>query len=442
MKQTKPSPISTKKAATTKPANIADWTILIYMAGDNDLDDFGGDDLAEMKKVGSSDRLHVIVQRDTAAAGVPARRYRVRKGTSAEADVVLNIGETNTGDPKVLADFLKWGRTNYPAHRTMAVLWNHGSGWDDTDIYAEAKRRGLNPPAARPAGTGGQRRSGARGRPMLPGGFIQRSAAKKRFRGPFFLTAFQLEKVGGKRRAIAFDDDAQDFLDSVEMKNVFNAAAKAAKRKFDVIGMDACLMSMVETGLQVQQAGEVFCGSQEVEPGEGWPYDRILKALAAKPEMDGRELSKVIVNEFVASCSKSQAVTQSAFDLAALTHVQETTNELGALLAKALKKHDMTLEGSISVARRMAQGYEHPDYVDLCDFCTRLSALWPASAPTASKVQAAVAACVFANSAPNAKVKASRGLSIYLPLGKVSPLYKNLDFAKGGWADFLAARVA
>jgi hypothetical protein len=119
MKKTKSTPTA------TKPANLADWTILIYMAGDNDLDDFGGDDLAEMKKVGSSDRIHVLVQRDTAAAGVPARRYRARKGTSAESDVVQNIGETNTGDPKVLADFLKWGRTKYPAKRTMAVLWNH-----------------------------------------------------------------------------------------------------------------------------------------------------------------------------------------------------------------------------------------------------------------------------------------------------------------------------
>lgn len=427
---------------TSKPTTMADWTILIYMAGDNDLDDFGSIDLAEMKKVGSSDRINILVQRDTAAAGIPARRYRVQKGTSEAADVVQDLGETNTGDPKVLADFLKWGRTKYPAKRTMAVLWNHGSGWDDTDIYAEAKRRKLNPPAARPASGVGLRRSGARGRPVLPGGFVKRSAAKKRFRGPFFLTAFQLENVGGKRRAIAFDDDAQDFLDSVELKNVFQAAAKAAKRKFDVIGMDACLMSMVETGLQVQQSGEVFCGSQEVEPGDGWPYDRIFKALAAKPEMDGRELCKIIVKEFVTSYPKSQAVTQSAFDLATLTEVQKAANELGALLAKAYKTSDFATQGAIMNARVKAQGYEHPDYVDLSDFATRLAASLPSCAAIAKKVRDAVAACVFTSSAPNVKVKGSRGLSIYLPLGKVSPLYKNLDFAKGGWGAFLAARMA
>lgn len=436
MKKTSPSRAAASSAAT------ADWTILVYMAGDNNLDDFGAKDIGEMKKIGSSDRIHVLVQRDTGAAGVATKRYRVRKGTGIEDDVVQKLGETNTGDPKVLADFLKWGRTNYPAKRTMTVLWNHGAGWDDTDIYAEARRRGLKPPEARPASTAGARRSGVRGKPLLPGGFIHRSAAKKRFRGPFFLTAFQFDKASGPRRAIAFDDDAQDFLDSVEMKNVFAAAAKAAKRKIDVIGMDACLMAMVETGLQVQQSGEFYCGSQEVEPGDGWPYDRILKALAAKPTMDGRELTKLIVKEYVASYPKSEAVTLAAFELAALDAVQKAADELGSLLAKAYKKGDFATQGALMDARVRSQGYEHPDYVDLVDFSARLAKSLPAYAATAKKIQAAVAACVFANSAPNAKVKGSHGLSIYLPMGKVSPLYKNLDFAKGGWGAFLAARVA
>ncbi len=430
------------KEGTTKSAALADWTILIYMAGDNDLDDFGGDDIQEMKRVGSSDKINIIVQRDTAAAGVPAYRYRVRKGGSAKDDIVQDLGETNTGDPAVLADFLKWGREQYPAKRTMAVLWNHGSGWDDTDIYAEARRRKLNPPAARPPSGAGTRR-GAVGRPTLPGGFVHRSAVRKRFRGSFFIStkAFDQETVNGKRRAIAFDDNAQDFLDSVEMKNVFLAAVKDAGRKFDVIGMDACLMSMVETALQVRDAGDVFVGSQEIEPGEGWPYDRILPKLAAKTTMDGRELTKIIVKEFVASYKTSQAVTQSAFDLAKLGAVQKAADELGDAMVGAFKKKDFALQGAITDARLRAQGYEHPDYVDLVDFASCLAANVPACKAIADKVQAAVSACVYANSAPNAKVKASRGLSIYLPLGKVSPLYKNLDFAKGGWAAFVAARV-
>jgi hypothetical protein len=439
---TKPSAKTPKKAPAkpaAKPPAVADWTILIYMAGDNNLDDAGHDDIMEIKKIGSSDRIHVVVQRDSATAGVGGRRYHVKKGTTMAQDEITNLGRINTGDPKVLSDFLSWGLTSYPAKRTMAVLWNHGSGWDDTDIYEEARRRGLNPvPSASSAG-GGARRAGMRG--TLPMGFRAHRVVKvKRNRGPFFVTAFKLDE---KRRAIAFDDDAQDFLDSVEMKNVFAAVVKKTGRKFDVIGMDACLMSMVETGLQVQKSGVVYCGSQEIEPGDGWPYDRILKQLAANPGMDGTALASLIVKEYGASYPKSEPVTQSAFDLAALSAVQKAADALGTLLAKALQDSaDLMIQGAINVARKRSQKYEHPDYVDLSDFSTNLAALWPQSAKAATAVQQAIGKCVFANTAVHANVKRSRGLSIYLPVDNVSELYRKLDFAKGGWAKFLAAYKA
>lgn len=427
--------------STTKATTTADWTLLIYIAGDNDLDSFGMKDIKEMKVHGSSEKIHVIVQRDTARLGAGTARYRIKKGTTLAKDKLIDLGETNTGDPAVLADFLAWGMKNYPAKRTMAVLWNHGSGWDDTDIYAEAKKRGLSP-ATRPGAAAGARRAGPVSRGSLPGGFVKRSGAKRRFRGPLFLTAWQFEKGDGPRRAIAFDDDAQDFLDSVEMKSVFETAAKNAGKKFDLIGMDACLMSMVETGMQVRNAGTVFCGSQEVEPGDGWPYERILKELHANPAMDGKTLAALIAKQFVASYGKTEAVTQSAFDLAALDGVTKAANALGTKLAAVLKTSDMSARGSISYARTISQGYEHPDYVDLCDFAANLAQVWPAAAADLKAITAAVTACVFANHAPNAQVKRSRGLSIYLPPAKISPLYAKLDFAKGGWAKFLAAYLA
>lgn len=243
-------------------------------------------------------------------------------------------------------------------------------------------------------------------------------------------------------RAIAFDDDAQDFLDSVEMKKVFNAAAKKLKsKKFDIIGMDACLMSMIETGLQVSGAGKIFCGSQEIEPGEGWPYDRILRALSAKPDMDAPDLASLIAQEFVGSYPKTEPVTQSAFNLAALKQVQKAADDLGTALAKAYKKKDFATQGAINDARMRSQGYAHPDYVDLVDFSQFVAVNLPKLKPLAAKVGKAVAACVIANFAPNAKVGGSHGLSIYLPTGAISPLYAKLDFAKGGWGSFLSART-
>ena len=360
----------------------------------------------------------------------------MRKGTTLKQDELKDLGEINTGDPRVLEEFLNWGLVTYPAKRTMAVLWNHGNGWDDTDIYAAAKARGLKPV---PAATGGARRSLG----GLAAGFaVNRGVKTQRARGPFFVTAFDTKVVDGLRRAIAFDDKAQDFLDSVELKNVFASVAKKAKKKFDVIGMDACMMSMVENGLQVQGAGEVFCGSQEVEPGDGWPYDRILMTLTAQPTQTGQQLASLIVKEFVASYAKDEAVTQSAFDLAALTDVRKAADALGDLLVKALANpDDLAVEGAINRARKQSQKYEHPDYVDLWDFTAKLATWWPGGGKAASAVQQAIGKCVFANAAPHPNVSQSHGLSIYLPVDKVNELYARLDIASGGWAKFLKTYV-
>ncbi len=116
------------------------WTIMVYLAGDNNLDSAGVTDLKEMKQIGSTEQVNVIAQFDRWGGTQATKRYYLRKGGVLAKDEVASLGETNMGDPNVLKDFLLWGVKNYPAQRYLAVLWNHGAGWDDTDIYRTAQR--------------------------------------------------------------------------------------------------------------------------------------------------------------------------------------------------------------------------------------------------------------------------------------------------------------
>ena len=104
-----------------------EWTVLVWMAGDNDLEDFALTDLQELKKVGSTSKVDVFAQIDSMRDD-HTLRYHVRKGTTVKDDVVMDLGETNTGDPKVAIDFFTWGISQSPAKRYLAVIWNHGSG--------------------------------------------------------------------------------------------------------------------------------------------------------------------------------------------------------------------------------------------------------------------------------------------------------------------------
>ena len=123
------------------------WTVMVYMAGDNNLDGAGVVDLEEMKKVGSTNQLNVIVQFDRQGKDQATNRYYVRKGGPVARDVVESLGETNMGDPKVLEDFVTWSAKHYPAKHTLLVLWNHGAGWDDANLYEGDVFSGALPPS-------------------------------------------------------------------------------------------------------------------------------------------------------------------------------------------------------------------------------------------------------------------------------------------------------
>jgi hypothetical protein len=104
----------------------SNWTMLIYMAGDNNLESAGYSDLEEMQKVGSDDNVNVIVQFDTEKN--KTTRYRALKG---KLETLQEMPGVDSGDPKMLTDFLKWGMTNYPADHYLVDVWNHGGGWEN-----------------------------------------------------------------------------------------------------------------------------------------------------------------------------------------------------------------------------------------------------------------------------------------------------------------------
>ena len=117
--------------ATMTQAQTAEkeWTFLIFLNADNNLDRFGVGDVEEMKAVGSNDQFNLVVQFDR-AYGRPCKRLFIKPG---EAEVVEDMGEVDMGDKDVLTDFFAWGVENYPAKKYALVLWNHGSGWNKRD---------------------------------------------------------------------------------------------------------------------------------------------------------------------------------------------------------------------------------------------------------------------------------------------------------------------
>lgn len=413
----------TKKAGSRSTPKA--WTIALYMAGDNDLDENAYDDLAEMKKIGSTSAINVVAQVDSDSTGHSTTRYALTKGprSSLPNDAVQQLANQNTGDPRSLIAFIGWVAKNYPAKRYALVLWNHGQGWDDTDIYEGTRARRLS----------------------VPRGRVKRALFRTSVRK--IARIVNSQKSDQAKRAILLDDNSKDFLDNVEFKKVARAAARKFGGKIDLLGMDACLMNQLEVAYQVRRQASFVVGSELTEPLDGWPYDKVLRELAGRPSMTPAELGKTVVDAYLASYrGKGENVTQSAVTLAGVDAVERAVDTLARAMTRVLGDRNANKE--ISFARRNTLQFDDAldANVDLRDFCDQLrdSAAPAAVKAAAAAVAKALDAYVVRAGSVGRKVKRANGVAIYFPERDISPLYvKNLDFAKrNAWMRFLTAYVA
>lgn len=109
----------------------SEWTFMVYMGADDNLEDDGELDINEMEKVGSDPYINIVVQFDRGSSSVTGR-YLVMKDDDDQvinSPMIEDRGEVNMGDPQVLLEFVNWSITNYPAERYFLDFWGHGKGW-------------------------------------------------------------------------------------------------------------------------------------------------------------------------------------------------------------------------------------------------------------------------------------------------------------------------
>ncbi len=231
------------------PAGAA-WTVMVFMNADNNLEEFGYADLNEMKSVGSTESVNIVVQFDS-IDGTTKRLY-VGDGTTT---VIEDLGELDMGDYHTLADFGAWAIDAYPARQYELVLWDHGDGWKRT--------------------------------PTAP-----------------ITKTFSIDDSGSWNSGISISNG--------DFSTALASFTAAAGRKLDLVGFDACLMGMWELTEAVRPYADWYNASEEVEPGDGWAYTNVMSALVANPEMTPLQLGSRIASTYVAQGDgfATMAVTQ------------------------------------------------------------------------------------------------------------------------------------
>lgn len=284
-----------KKPAKAKPAaeeggqEIKDWTVLMYIAGDNDLEPYAARMMQQIEdKCGTTENINVVAQlgrmeqgdlkklydgqgRKYEPTGIDGdwggmRRYLVTQQdrTEEQGDKILSkvIGkptDKKMSDATTLADFLVYGMKNYPSKHTMVVLADHGGGW--------------------------------------LGAFTSDASAS----GHSIMTPDQISSA-------------------------FKIAETATGKKPEVVDMVACLMATSEVAYQMKDRAKYLLASEEIGTTASFDYGPIIAGIdeASKggKAITPKALAKTIVHTYDENPEAFK--TKSAVDLPKMAAVKET----------------------------------------------------------------------------------------------------------------------
>ena len=406
-------------AGGTQPPPPAEWTIMIYQAGDNSLSEDCVRALTEMKKVKAADpnKIHVITQYDPKDPRMKTRRLVINRKAKETAtipsvatatglspldeDSVQVVGgtkkfpgsvvgrslqrngsaqaETNTADPETLFDFISWSQENFKAKRYMLVLSAHASGVESSFLLKDE-----NPPGS-----------------------------------------------------MSFTD----------LEKVLKAVRDELNINLDILGMDACLMSMIEICYQFRGLAGIIVSSQSLVPKPGWPYSVIVQALedAEGEKLEAENVARTIVKEYINFYLENAVLGGLSVDHGAL-RVDKSTEVIAAIKALAgvleSKLDDEDFMNALILSHWRAQSYNGELFVDLHDLCDLLQAHFSSGEifDRCKDVKDAIDRMVINSCFCGIDYQYSFGLSIYFPWSEIFSGYQDLEFAAeavSGWVKFL-----
>jgi hypothetical protein len=405
---------------------LAEWTIAAYIQADNDLSPFATYNVENMQLAPLSDNINMLVQWDQPDNN-KTWRYRIVKGGKIE-DASLST-EMGINPVNELVDMMRWAKTKYNAAKFAIILWNHGNGVLD-QRYNKLDRFQAIGSTQRPL------------KSMVP--WLE-------------IPGLELQS----QRGILYDYSQNTYATNQDLTKAFaRIRAEVLKKNVDVVGMDACLMAMIEVGLQIDDYADILVGSQEVEPGEGWAYSGFLSALCLKPTATPTQLAAFIVDTYGAFYRNNGTpdFTQSAINLHKLEPLRKNIVLLINAVAACKKASAQQTARMVIAARKASLSFEVSDYIDLTTFYTGLVYQAKSLRTNQAKLSkpnklfitaldkllkilttgtALIADAVIAHVAGSKKANA-QGISIYYPRGSVHKSYPLTLFAKSTpWIAFI-----
>lgn len=248
------------------------WTFAVYMDADNSLDSEADSNLEAMENVGSDKNVNIVVEVDR--QNMPARRYLVEQGSLLK---IMDLGEVDMASVSTLESFEKWVSESFPADHYFIVIWDHGLGFE-------------------------------------------RSLSNR-----------------APSRDLLEDDDAGvagqvDVMSIPDFAEALDYMSQKIGKKIDVVGLDACLMSMVEVAYQLRHSTNILVSSEDEILAGGFPYGTIVGDLEDKVSsnynVSPETIADMTVKDFMAYYQQITYATLSAVKLSAMDNLATSISGL------------------------------------------------------------------------------------------------------------------
>ena len=439
--------------------NRAAWTVMVYLAGDNNLTTECLFALTEMKKAAPGRKINVIAQFDPRDNYLPTHRYEINR-TGAESNLVDDIIDEARYNPRTgEVHFRKESRNaNAMARVRLATRSARPAVPDDSSLHGSPDEDEV---VTDDTDTGS---------PITLYNFI--SFCLEEYPADHYIVVLSGHSGGTERDYLLKDESSTGSLTFNELKHVFERVKQDREGKaIDILGMDNCLMSMAEICYELRGLVEIVVGCESYSPASGWPYRQILERLKRdfiRPKLSKRqsiqaETAKAIVEEYVDYYSSywisGLSISQSALDISKVEQLKDIVDKLATELERELlgeyerdrksrSSRKTVIKDAVVLAHWEAQSYNGELFVDLFDFCDRLeNRLEPcAIAKRCREVNRFIAnEFVLKSCYSGAVYQYSYGVSMYFPWSDVVSTYRNLDFVRdgtgAGWGNFLRTYV-
>lgn len=230
-----------------------EWTVLVYMAADNNLEGDAVTDFNEMEVAEFGEEMSVLLLFDrsekydaTNGDWAETRLYKVDRDqqlnktliASEEVDceeLGLKVGqatELDMANPATLSAFLRFARRAYEADNYALIIWGHGTGW--RNAFSE---------------------------------------------NPLSLQQDSFSETGEKFRAVAIDGTSDSYMSISQLRSAIEDGMQGEKLAF--IGFDTCFGMCLEAAYELSDCALFMLGTPALVPESGWDYKSVFSDFFA-----------------------------------------------------------------------------------------------------------------------------------------------------------------